>query len=133
MSEKTEQPTPKRIREAREKGDVCKGQDLAPAATVLAFAVYAIANGENIYEQMVEMVTTPFAVMHLPFREALAKCIDIVIDCAVGVVAPIVGIVMGVALMVLLAETGFLFAPKAAAPKLENLNPKKMVSEGLFH
>lgn len=125
MSEKTEQPTPKRIREAREKGDVCKGQDLAPAATVLAFAVYAIANGENIYEQMVEMVTTPFAVMHLPFREALAKCIDIVIDCAVGVVAPIVGIVMGVALMVLLAETGFLFAPKAAAPKLENLNPKK--------
>lgn len=35
MSEKTEQPTPKRIREAREKGDVCKGQDLAPAASLL--------------------------------------------------------------------------------------------------
>ncbi|MBO4793869.1 MAG: EscU/YscU/HrcU family type III secretion system export apparatus switch protein, partial [Deltaproteobacteria bacterium] len=28
MSEKTEQPTPKRIREAREKGDVCKSQDI---------------------------------------------------------------------------------------------------------
>ena len=125
MAEKTEQPTPKRIRDAREKGDVCKGQDLAPAATVLAFAVYAVANGENIYEKMVEMMSAPFLVMHLPFKEALSKCIDLVIGCAVDVVAPVVGIVMGVALMVLLAETGFLFAPKAAMPKLENLNPKK--------
>ncbi|HIW77870.1 MAG TPA: EscU/YscU/HrcU family type III secretion system export apparatus switch protein, partial [Candidatus Bilophila faecipullorum] len=26
MSDKTEQPTPKRLRESREKGDVCKSQ-----------------------------------------------------------------------------------------------------------
>ena len=70
MSEKTEQPTPKRIRDSREKGDICKGQDIAPAATVLAFAVYALANGEHVYEVLVEMLSVPFAVMHLPFDEA---------------------------------------------------------------
>lgn len=125
MSEKTEQPTSKRIRDSREKGDICKGQDIAPAATVLAFAVYALANGEHVYEVLVEMLSVPFAVMHLPFEEALAKAAPVVIGCAVEIVAPVVGLVMGVALASLLAQTGFLFAPKAAMPKLENLNPAK--------
>lgn len=125
MSEKTEQPTPKRIRDSREKGDICKGQDVAPAATVLAIAVYAVANGESIYEKLVEMVSAPFTVMHLPFAEAMAKAAPIIIDCAIDIVAPVVGLVMGVALAVLLAQTGFLFAPKAAVPKLENLSPAK--------
>ena len=86
MSEKTEQPTPKRIRDSREKGDVAKGQDLAPAATVLALAGYAVINGRTIYEQLVQMVEAPFQVMHLPFAEALSKCVDIVIDTAIAIV-----------------------------------------------
>ena len=85
MSEKTEQPTPKRIRDSREKGDICKGQDVAPAATVLAIAVYAVANGESIYEKLVEMVSAPFTVMHLPFAEAMAKVAPIIIDCAIDI------------------------------------------------
>ena len=50
MSDKTEQPTPKRLRDAREKGDICKGQDVAPAATVLAVAFYLIGNSETIWQ-----------------------------------------------------------------------------------
>ena len=46
MSDKTEQPTPKRMREAREKGDVCKSQDIAPALTVLGIGIYLLANGK---------------------------------------------------------------------------------------
>ena len=125
MSEKTEQPTPKRIRDSREKGDIAKGQDLAPAATVLAFALYAIGNGETVWEELVQMTTVPMEVFHLPYEEALSKSVSLVIDVSLGIVFPVVGLVMGVALMVLLAETGFLFAPKAAAPKLENLSPTR--------
>ena len=125
MSEKTEQPTPKRIRDSREKGDICKGQDVAPAATTLALALYLIGNARSLYDTLVEMVNAPFLAMHLPFREALAKTVDVVINASLAVVMPIVAVVMGVALIVLLAQTGFLFAPKAAAPKFENLNPIK--------
>ena len=42
MSDKTEQPTPKRLRESREKGDVCKSQDVPSALTVLALSVYIV-------------------------------------------------------------------------------------------
>ena len=125
MSEKTEQPTPKRLRDAREKGDICKGQDVAPAATILGFTLYGIANAESLYEQLVMLVTVPFDVFHLPFDQALARAGTVVIDLCIAIVLPIVVVVMLSALVVLLSQTGFLFAPKAAAPKLENLNPTK--------
>ena len=123
--EKTEQPTPKRLREAREKGDVCKGQDIAPALTTLAVGVYLAANAENIFKRLHDMVLLPMEFMSLPFSEAMAKAVPLVIDSSILLVAPVVGLVMGVAFLSILAQTGVLFAVKAAMPKLENLDPKK--------
>lgn len=123
--EKTEQPTPKRLREAREKGDVCKSQDIAPALTTLAVGVYLAANAENIFALLRDMVSLPMEFVALPFHEAMAKAAPLVIDSAIALVAPVVGLVMGVAFLSVLAQTGVLFAVKAAMPKLENLDPKK--------
>ncbi|MBR3880336.1 MAG: type III secretion system export apparatus subunit SctU [Mailhella sp.] len=125
MSDKTEQPTPKRLREAREKGDVCKSQDIAPALTVLGIGLYLIANGENIFKTVSQMVAVPMAFAMLPFEEAMAKALPLVIDAAIILVAPVVGIVMGLAFIGVISQTGVLFAFKAAMPKLENLDPKK--------
>lgn len=125
MSEKTEQPTPKRIRDSRQKGDICKGQDLVPAATVLGLALWVTANARALYETLVEMLEATFSVMQLPFEEALSTVVPIVLNGAMNIVAPLLALVMGIALAVLLAQTGFLFAPKAAVPKFENLNPSK--------
>ncbi len=125
MSEKTEQPTPKRLREAREKGDVCKSQDIAPALTVLAVGLYFTANAENVFDALRSMVTLPMEVFHLPYEQALALAVPTVLRCAFLVVLPVVALVMTTALVALLAQTGVLFAFKAAVPKLENLSPKK--------
>ena len=125
MAEKTEQPTPKRLRDAREKGDVAKGQDIAPAATVMAIGMYMIAAAQDIYEKLVTLVTIPMESINLPYEEAMTKCVPAVLDLCIGLVAPIVAIVMGTALVAILAQVGVLFAPKAATPKLENLSPAK--------
>ena len=123
--EKTEQPTPKRLREAREKGDVCRSQDIAPALTTLAVGVYLAANAAHIFSQLRDMVLLPMEYITLPFHEAMARAVPLVVHSSVMLVAPVVGIVMGVALAGTLAQTGVLFAFKAAMPKLENLDPKK--------
>lgn len=125
MSEKTEQPTPKRIRDSRERGDICKGQDLAPAATILALAFYLIGNAESIFETLVEMFTVTLSCVDMPYEQALERVSSIVIEASFALVLPLVGLLMAVALIVLLAETGFLFAPKAAVPKLENISPSR--------
>ncbi|NLY41475.1 MAG: EscU/YscU/HrcU family type III secretion system export apparatus switch protein, partial [Desulfovibrionales bacterium] len=71
MSEKTEQPTPKRLREAREKGDVCKSQDVPAALSVLAIAVYLVVRSDAIFETLSVMTVAPMNVMARPFAEAL--------------------------------------------------------------
>ena len=54
MSDKTEQPTPKRLRDSREKGDVCKSQDVPSALTVLALSVYIVVMGGHLLESLLE-------------------------------------------------------------------------------
>ena len=107
MSEKTEQPTPKRIRDSRERGDICKGQDLAPAATILALAFYLIGNAESIFETLVEMFTVTLSCVDMPYEQALERVSSIVIEASFALVLPLVGLLMAVALIVLLAKPVF--------------------------
>ncbi len=125
MSDKTEQPTPKRLRESREKGDVCKSQDIPSALTVLALSVYIVATGRQLLEALLTMMEIPMRLMSEPYVEAAPRAAEATFSAALSVVAPIVGIVMAVALIANLGQVGVLFAFKAAMPKLENVSPAK--------
>ena len=123
--EKTEQPTAKRLREAREKGDICRSQDIAPALTVLAVGVYFLANAKHLFDLLSGMVALPMSFISMPYEEAMAKAVPLVLDVSISLVVPVVALVMGTALIGVLAQTGVLFAFKAAMPKMENLDPKR--------
>ena len=123
--EKTEQPTPKRLREAREKGDVPKSQDVAPALTVLALTIYLAVKGEDIFMRLQKMGNEVISTIGLPFDQALGITLTSVGNTALSIVAPVVALVMGAALIGTLGQVGVLVAPKAAIPKLENLSPSK--------
>ena len=125
-SEKTEQPTSKRLRDAREKGDIAKSQEISSAATVLAIVAYFVANSGEIFLKLVALFEYTFKnAATLPYSQALPLIGSFVINTSIAIVAPIVSVVIIVAFISLVAQTGFLIAPKAAAPKLENLNPSK--------
>jgi len=123
--DKTEQPTPKRLREAREKGDVCKSQDISHAVSVLGLGVYLVAAHESIFETVMSMTTIPMTLITRPYEEALPMALGVMGSAALRLVAPVVGLVMGLALLSNLAQVGVLFAFKAALPKLENISPAK--------
>ena len=124
--EKTEQPTDKRLRDAREKGDIAKSTEVASAAVVLAVTAYFIAMAGDIFKTLsstVSYVLTEAA--RLPFDEALRLMSSAVISAAVSIVLPIVAMALTAAFISLIWQTGFLIAPKSAIPKLENLNPAR--------
>ena len=124
-SDKTEQPTPKRLREAREKGDVPKSQDMAPALTVLALVVYFIAKGEDIFFELQDMTNAVFSTVGMPFDQAFGLAITGVAKASLAIVAPIVALVMAAALIGILGQVGVLIAVKAAIPQMDNINPSK--------
>ncbi len=124
--EKTEQPTDKRLRESREKGDVAKSTEIVSAAGVIGALAYFIMFGETIYTRISEGMEFTFT--HAPvmeYQEAVETIGGLFIEISLSLILPMVAIVMASTLVSLLVQVGFLFAPKAAIPKLSNLNPQK--------
>ena len=123
--EKTEQPTPKRLRDAREKGQVAKSQDVPSALVVMAVAVYLLAMAPDMLSRILQMGEIPMLVMNQPFEQALPLAAMTTLACALWVTAPLIGMVMAVALCANLAQVGVLFSIQSALPKMENLSPGK--------
>lgn len=123
--EKTEQPTPKRLRDAREKGQVAKSQDVPSALTVMAVAIYFLAMAPDMLKTLMTMGEIPMLVMTRPFPEALGLVVSSTLSCALRVAGPLMGMVMGVALCANLAQVGVLFSVQSALPKLDNISPGK--------
>lgn len=128
--EKTEQPTPKRLRESREKGDIAKSTEIVSFAVVAVIVFYFIINAKDIFSELLSVTSTVFTKAPvLPFSEALEILGGLVVSTSVNIIAPIVLTVISASLLSLLVQTGLLFAPKSALPKLENLSPKKWVKK----
>lgn len=124
--EKTEQPSAKRLRNARQKGDIPKSTEVVSAATVLAVAGVLIVNSADIFTELSAVISYVLEnAARMPYEEALELLGGAVLSCAFNIVVPIVFAVIIAALVALLAQTGFLIAPQAAMPKLENLSPAK--------
>lgn len=121
--EKTEQPTAKRLRDARQKGQVCKSQDVASALSVLSVALYFMAMADDMLEMLLVMMEGAIQFMTHPFSEAFSQTLTVVFQCSLRLLLPLVGVVLSLVFCANLAQVGFLFAPEGAKPKLENLNP----------
>lgn len=117
MSDKTEEPTPRRLAKAREKGDVAvSGAASQALGFVVALALVPAA-----------VVATAAEASHA-FRRALvpgspaAATIDAV-HTVVILVAPVLAGVAAAAALSTVVQTGALFAPARVKPDLQKLDP----------
>lgn len=123
MSEKTEQPTPKRLREAREKGQVCKSQDVGATAVLLAVFGIFLGAGFFIWETLLGIFDAPLRAMHRPFGVALPNVAGEVFFLSLQIVGIVLGTAICAGLAANLMQIGVLVSVKAALPKLDKLNP----------
>lgn len=122
MSEKTEQPTAKKLREAREKGEVAKSKDFTQTALIVAFFAYTVANGKNITEQIGRMIVMPMDVMHEDFSQTLGMVMDQMVREGVALLVPFLMIGLGVGIFAEVIQTGFLLSFKAMMPSAKKLD-----------
>jgi type III secretion protein U len=133
MSEKTEQPTAKKLREAREKGEVAKSKDFTQTALIVAFFGYIVANGQNITEQIGRMILMPMPYINDDFGHAISVLVEDLLREGVFLLLPFLMIGMGVGIFAEVIQTGFLISFKAIMPSAKKLdvisNAKNMVSK----
>ncbi len=123
--EKTEKATPKRKREAREKGQIFKSVEVNTALTMLVmFGVLSIF-GQTIVENIKNLLRY-FFTMDTPDRFSVAAVVKIFVDAVwmfFGIIAPILIAAFLAAVVSNVIQSGFVFTTKALAPKFDRINP----------
>lgn len=123
--EKTEQATPRRLQEARRKGQVPKSADLNGAILLMVAGLFALLNKDSFIKQTQAYFYSYFN-SFIKHPQQDAYLVQVLIDFTINIFAifaPLFIILMVVALGINLAQIGFLFAPEAIKPKLDKLNP----------
>lgn len=125
--DKTEEPTPHKLQEARKKGQVAKSKELTTAILVLVtyrvFASVATTMWQQIVDyaqSMFRMVENIAAQLDLAYSQQL---LIYTINNLLKIIMPILLVTFLVAILVEVLQTQFVISSEALTPKLEKLNP----------
>ena len=121
--EKTELPTPKKLRDARQKGQVCSSKDITSTAIlVVLFALLAWMGMAlmNDMEELLQFLSGRIAENNEAALEESSK-MTVFLICKHSFIFVFVAAVIGIVGNV--AQIGFLFTFEPIIPKMEKLNP----------
>lgn len=132
MSEKTERPTSRRLRDARSKGEVAYSKDVTQTLLILALFGHLLASGARIAEQLGQMLLLPVTLLRLDFPHAAYTLAIALLGTAAGVLLPFIAIVLGVGIFADALQVGVIFALERIRPSTRHLavlaNARKILS-----
>ena len=127
QGDKTEAPTPRRRQEAREQGQIARSPDLAAAALLLTALLLLKAYGPGMIQSLQGLVRTMLsadAMRNFTTRTVLLHIVSALVAMAIAL-APLLGGVVLVSIIINLMQVGFVFNAERLAPNFEALNPTR--------
>ncbi|MBY4897885.1 EscU/YscU/HrcU family type III secretion system export apparatus switch protein [Cupriavidus sp. AU9028] len=125
MSEKTEKPTPKKVRDAREQGQIAKSMEVATGVQLAMLLGYFWWRAEDMIDAFQIMIEVSIASLTLPLRVAMDQIMDATIGLALNLLAPMALMLLLGTVTAIVTHIGPLFAPKFIQPKGERISPLK--------
>ncbi|MFG0274591.1 MAG: flagellar biosynthesis protein FlhB [Phycisphaerales bacterium] len=132
LGEKTEDPTPKRRSEAREKGDVARSQEVSAAVILIAALLVLLIFGGGLAASMATILRRTLAPDVVGGNITAASLSGPTLFSfweTVRMVAPVTLLLAGAAILSQIGQFGLLFTLKPLAPKLNRLDPIKGASK----
>ncbi len=134
-SDRTEKPTPKKLADARKKGQVAQSREIPSAMILLAALGFFYFAGGFMFQRMQVLITGSYQRLNAPVLQdalsasALARwCFDQLIV----ILMPIMLLLVVVGVMANISQFGFLIKENALAPDFKKINPltglKRLVS-----
>lgn len=121
--EKTEQPTPHKIRKAREEGQVAKSKDFTQTLLMGALLAYTLADAERLLSHLTKLMVMPADLYDATFISAAAMVLSEAGASLFWIMLPYLLIVLLVGIFAEAWQTGLLISFKVLKPKGERLNP----------
>lgn len=120
--EKTEQPSHKKLRDARRKGDVAYSKDFTQTLLVLALFGYMLANASGIVESFGRLILIPADLVGMEFNAALKTALDAALREMISMLLPFVLIVLIVGMFSDFLQVGIVLAFEKLKPSGQKLN-----------
>jgi len=126
-AEKTEQPTPKRIKKARQEGQVPQSQELAPVTSIMVLVAMVTLSAPKLMQwlimQMKQGMSCEIGV--LGDSRTFINFLNAKIADSIVIICPIFAALFASSVLAGLAVSGLNFAPKAVNLKFSSINPLK--------
>jgi len=125
--EKSEEPTPHRLREAREKGQVAKSKEVTTAFVLLTSYFSLRYFGPMMWDGLIGAINVLFDLIPEVTKNFSLPLVGYILLVALRgmalAVLPIFGISFAASFLAEAAQTGFLLSGEPLSPKLEKINP----------
>ncbi len=125
--ERTEEATPKRKQQARDKGQIARSRELNTMGVLMAGAGGLIALGPSMGEGLAELMRTAFSTMPsaLESPQAALATTSAFIGDALKLIAPFLALTAFAALLTPMLLGGWSFSPSALGFKWDKIDPIK--------
>lgn len=121
--EKTEDPTPKKLRDARKKGQVAKSKEISSTASLLAVVVLLWAMSDWYLMMFQEILLFPAEFYHLEFHEAFRLTLEGLLSRILQMLTPLVAVAAFTAIFGNVVQFGFLIAFESLKPDIKKISP----------
>lgn len=121
--EKTELPTPKKVRDARAKGQVARSQEVVTTFTLLAVIIYIWVAGPSINVRLIRIMDEVALLAVGDFRVNGYNGIVLAFRESAMILAPVLGVAIFFAIGANYMQFGSIFALENLMPKLEKISP----------
>ena len=127
FEEKTEQPTPKKRQELKEKGEVAKSKELPSLAVLLAALVSLSLFGSFMYNhvQIIMKGAFSFPDIHNFNIPEFLKFAQNIIGRFIILLSPLLAAVFITAILSNIMQVGFILSGESITPKLSKIDPIK--------
>lgn len=120
---KTEQPTPKRLLDARKKGQVPKSRDLTSVLELLVWGLLAVLALGYAGQRLMGMTDAMLAAISQPFSQAAPALAGEALTTLLAITAACLIPVVLVGVLTEFLQAGPVWSMEKMTPKIENMNP----------
>jgi len=125
--EKTELPTARRIKKAKEDGDVARSKELSMAAIMISASVVVIFMGGSMISSLGEVVRNGLTLDRAQMFDTSVLSVQVgtLMSDALWAIVPVLLVTLVVSILTPSLMGGWIFSTKAVMPKLSRLSPVK--------
>ncbi|WP_271408447.1 flagellar biosynthesis protein FlhB [Pseudomonas sp. Q1-7] len=124
-ADKSEEPTGKRLQEAREKGQIARSRELNTLAVTLAGAGGVLASGGGLADMLMQMMQSNFELSRAVLMDERSMALLLLASgkMALDALLPLLITLLVVSIAGPISLGGWLFSSEALLPKFSRMNP----------